>query len=58
MSQQSEIEATAVPPSDSRESAVRATLDPGNYTAIIRGRKDASGNETPGVALVEVYRLP
>lgn len=58
VSQQSEIEATAVPPTDSRESALRATLDPGNYTAIIRGKKDASGNETTGVALVEVYRLP
>jgi hypothetical protein len=39
-------------PTDSRESAIIATLPPGNYTAIVRGV-----NNTTGVALVEVYDL-
>ena len=41
-----------VPPKDDRESAIVATLNPGAYTAIVRGK----GNAT-GVALVEVYGL-
>jgi hypothetical protein len=36
----------------SLDSAIDATLDPGAYTAIVRGKDDASG-----VALVEVYDL-
>jgi hypothetical protein len=51
--QEQQIIATGVPPTDDRESAIVATLDPGNYTAIVRGK----GNTT-GVALVEVYALP
>ncbi len=51
--QQSEIEATGVPPSDDRESAIIATVPRGVYTAILRG-KDA----TTGVAIVEAYDLP
>jgi len=39
-------------PTDPRESAIIATLQPGNYTAIVRG-----ANNTTGVALVEVYDL-
>src|SRR5256714_1995861 len=39
-------------PTDPRESAIIATLQPGNYTAIVRGV-----NETTGVGLVEVYVL-
>ncbi len=39
-------------PTDPRESAIIATLQPGNYTAIVRGV-----NNTTGVALVEVYDL-
>jgi hypothetical protein len=39
-------------PGDARESAIIATLQPGNYTAIVRGV-----NSTTGVALVEVYDL-
>jgi hypothetical protein len=39
-------------PTDGRESAIIATLPPGNYTAILRGV-----NNTTGVALVEVYDL-
>ena len=50
--QQSEIEATTIPPTDDRESAILQTLAPGNYTAIVRGKDD-----TTGVGLVEVYHL-
>jgi len=51
-SQQAEIQATGLAPSDDRESAVVSTLAPGSYTAIVRGK-----NNTIGVALVEVYGL-
>ena len=50
--QQQQIIASSLPPSDDRESAILATLQPGNYTAIVRG----VGNAT-GVDLVEVYSL-
>ena len=50
--QQQQIIDTTVPPKDDRESAIVATLNPGAYTAIVRGK----GNTT-GVALVEVYGL-
>ena len=50
--QEAEIEATGLAPSDNRESAIVSTLTPGNYTAIVRGV-----NNTIGVALVEVYAL-
>ena len=50
--QQAEIIATGFAPSDDRESAIVATLQPGPYTAIVRGQ----GNTT-GVALVEIYNL-
>jgi hypothetical protein len=39
-------------PTQPSESAIIATLQPGNYTAIVRGR-----NNSIGVALVEVYDL-
>jgi hypothetical protein len=48
--QQTEIEATGLAPTDDHESAILATLSPNNYTAIVRGK-----NDTTGVALVEVY---
>jgi hypothetical protein len=51
-SQQAEIEATTIPPTNDLESALIATLAPGNYTAIVRGK-----NNTTGVGLVEVYNL-
>lgn len=51
--QQSEIEATGLPPQDDLESAALATLAPGAYTAIVAGKSGLTG-----VALVEVYRLP
>ena len=51
-SQQQQITATTIPPTDNREAAIVATLNPGHYTAIVRG----AGNAT-GVALVEVYNI-
>src|SRR5205085_5575432 len=50
--QYAEIVATTIPPPDRRESAVVATLPPGNITAIMRG-----ANLTQGIGLVEVYDL-
>ena len=50
--QEAEIIATTIPPTDDRESAIVATLDPGNYTAILQGK-----NTTTGTALVEAYDL-
>src|SRR6266446_5711054 len=51
--QVAEIQASGLAPGDSHESAIIATLQPGNYTAIIRGEPDG----TTGVALVEAYDL-
>jgi hypothetical protein len=51
--QEAEIIATEIPPTDDRESAILQTLAPGNYTAIVRGNAN-----TTGVALVEVYNIP
>jgi uncharacterized delta-60 repeat protein len=51
-SQQAEIEATTIPPTNDLESALVQTLPPGNYTAVVRGN-----NNTTGIALVEVYNL-
>jgi hypothetical protein len=50
--QQTEIIATGIPPTNDLESAIVAQLLPANYTAIVRGK-----NDTTGVALVEVYHL-
>jgi hypothetical protein len=50
--QETAIEATGIPPSNNKESAILSTLPPGGYTAIVRG----FGNTT-GVGLVEVYNL-
>jgi hypothetical protein len=50
--QQSAIEESKLAPADERESAIVATLQPGVYTAIVRG----SGNTT-GAALVEIYDI-
>jgi hypothetical protein len=52
-SQEAEIKATGVPPSDDRESAVVIRLKPGNYTGVVRGK-----NNTTGVGLVEVFNIP
>ena len=47
-----EIRATGLAPTNPLESAIIATLQPGNYTAIVRG-----ANNTTGIALVECYEL-
>jgi hypothetical protein len=51
-SQVQNIQNSGHAPTDARESAIIANLQPGNYTAIVRGV-----NNTIGVALVEVYDL-
>jgi hypothetical protein len=51
--QLAEIQATGIPPSSDRESAILMTLPNGNYTAIVSGYQGATG-----VALVEAYNLP
>ena len=50
--QSGEIVATTVAPVNAFESAIVATLSPGNYTAVVRGL-----NNTTGVGLVEVFDL-
>jgi hypothetical protein len=51
-SQRLQIEATRLAPTDSREAAILIRLNPGAYTAIVRGKNSATGQ-----ALVEVYDL-
>jgi len=51
-SQEAEITQTGLAPSDDKESAIVKRLDPGNYTAIIRGADGA-----PGIGLIELYDL-
>jgi hypothetical protein len=50
--QAQEISGTTIAPSDTKEAAIVASLNPGNDTAIVRGVNSATG-----VALVEVYKL-
>jgi hypothetical protein len=50
--QEAEIQATGIPPTNNAEAAIISTLAPGNYTAIVRGVGD-----TTGLALVEAYAL-
>ena len=47
-----EIIDSTIPPTNALESAIVATLDPGFYTAIVRGKNNSTGN-----GLVEVYDL-
>jgi len=51
-SQQAEIEATTIPPSNDLESAIVATLAPGTYTAVLRGK-----GGTSGIGVIEAYDL-
>jgi hypothetical protein len=51
-SQQAEIEATTIPPTNDLESAIVMTLNPGTYTATLSGK-----NAGTGVGVVEVYDL-
>ena len=50
--QEDEINATNLAPQNDAESAIVLTVNPGAYTAIVRGVNDATG-----VALVEAYQL-
>jgi hypothetical protein len=50
--QQAEIAATGIPPSNDAEAAIFEPLSPGPYTAVVRGK-----NNSAGVALVEIYSL-
>jgi hypothetical protein len=54
--QEAAIQATGIPPTNDLESAILATLAPGNYTAIVKGN-GATAAARSGVALVEVYDL-
>lgn len=51
-SDQQELRSYNLAPGNDREAALVVTLDPGSYSAVVRGK-----NNTTGVALVEVYRL-
>jgi hypothetical protein len=46
----SEIAASGAAPSDSRESALQLTLEPGEYTVIV-----STGGDAPGTGIVEIY---
>lgn len=50
--QETEIQGTGLAPTDDMESAIVRNLDPGNYTAIMRGTAD-----TTGIGVVEAYDL-
>jgi hypothetical protein len=50
--QQATVQNSGYAPPKETEAAILATLQPGNYTVIVRGM-----NNTTGVALVEVYHL-
>ncbi len=51
--QQADIAATGVAPTNAKEAAILQILTPGNYTATVAGK-----NGSTGVGLVEVYHLP
>ncbi len=51
-SQSSELMKSGIAPLDSREAAIIATLPPGDYTAIVHGRNDATG-----IGLAEIYDI-
>lgn len=46
------MQSEGLAPSDPKESAIQATLNPGSFTAIVRGVNNATG-----IGLVEVYDL-
>ncbi|MEA3187113.1 MAG: hypothetical protein QOD99_943, partial [Chthoniobacter sp.] len=51
-SQEAELEATSLQPTNDLEAAFVVTLPPGQYSALVRGNP-----ETTGVAVVQVYFL-
>jgi len=50
--QEAAIIVTGIAPANNLESAIDVTLNPGAYTAVVRGK-----NNTSGIALIEVYDL-
>jgi hypothetical protein len=50
---QQAITETGLAPTNDRESAILRSVVPGPYTALVRGK-----DNTAGIALVEIYRLP
>jgi hypothetical protein len=50
--QKAEIEATGLQPSDPREAAMVVNIPPGQYTAQVRGKPEATG-----IGVVEVFFL-
>ena len=50
--QEADIVATGLQPSNDNEAAILATLVPGSYTAVVRGK-----DNTTGIGLVEAYNL-
>ena len=50
--QETEIQATGIPPTNDFEPAIVATLAPGSYTAIVKGK-----NGGTGIGLVDAYDL-
>ena len=51
--QVADVQASQLAPTNPTESAIIGTLQPGSYTAIVRGFNNTTGN-----ALIEVYALP
>jgi hypothetical protein len=51
-SQEADVNATTIPPTNSFESAIIATLAPGTYTAVLRGKGGGKG-----IGLLEIYHL-
>ena len=49
---QQDVEATGLAPTNDRESAIVITLDPGAYTVVMRGKNNSSG-----IGVVEVYDI-
>jgi len=52
LEQKTLIESTGIPPSDSRESAMVTTVDPGTYSFVVRGVGD-----TTGFAGLDIYEF-
>ena len=50
--QEADVQATGIPPNDDRESAILVEIAPGNYTAILAGKNNTTGN-----GLVEIYSI-
>ena len=50
--QAADIKNTGAAPTDDREAAILSVFQPGNYTAVVRGK-----NNTTGIGLVEFYSL-